>query len=706
MYEEVISGIDSDRYNKYYDEKGMDLINGSKKLGTWQTEEFYKNKRPVYYYYTFKTFYIVETTVTGSIIKPSKAAFKTFLKQQFWWWNNNFEFEKINLDKIEYGEYFAWVAEDIKNKVISGEINSDHLKDWWDATINDVNEDFFIQQWEKYFGTLPQSDDDSNENNNSTDSSFEENGTSENPPPEEEENIPQKYYYILLQLELIQYNNTAKYELGYYLPGEKNTKIWKTVYQFEEQEVSTLKAETINKVLIQLASQSSINNKNYYKVFMDKNFSDSYNNLSGISSLNLISRLNAPIDPGFEKVVYYDKGTNTLKEFSFNNYYEFKNFSVDVDAGITAADRKKATIGLMELWRKDLKTFLTDLNKIADFIYGVDGVKAEQMEPNSFSAIQIEYVEKYFYTIGDRTQSINTILSDLADYYYSYRVDIIDNGTVLDINKLRIITYEPEGRENQIDYSNNSQYKLIGRPCYEWREELYRKALLAKEKNTVETYYDEELLAFWRDIFDTTRDKEDDWKGIWDKTIKEKAEQKEWTGWNPAVYTNPGEIKFWLEFLDNDKLLNQFSVSSIGRRTNAVQKENIKKLYNSAVPDIIFLENKNNNLKELEQKIQSYNISNQKYCVLKSNDRKYFTSSGTGLTAFDLIREMIYTHIVYNSTVGINCTPKYYLEPNNIIRIDDSKSNIHGDYIISQFTLPLTYNGNMSITTNEALVRM
>ena len=85
---------------------------------------------------------------------------------------------------------------------------------------------------------------------------------------------------------------------------------------------------------------------------------------------------------------------------------------------------------------------------------------------------------------------------------------------------------------------------------------------------------------------------------------------------------------------------------------------------------------------------------------------KYFSSSGTGTTAFDLIREMLYSNLYYNISVTINCVPKYYLEPNNIIYISDDKSNIYGDYVINQFTIPLTYNGTMSITTNQAIVRV
>jgi len=46
------------------------------------------------------------------------------------------------------------------------------------------------------------------------------------------------------------------------------------------------------------------------------------------------------------------------------------------------------------------------------------------------------------------------------------------------------------------------------------------------------------------------------------------------------------------------------------------------------------------------------------------------------------------------------------MEPNNIIRVEDRDSNIYGNYQITQYSLPLTYNGTMSITATEVLTRV
>ena len=75
-------------------------------------------------------------------------------------------------------------------------------------------------------------------------------------------------------------------------------------------------------------------------------------------------------------------------------------------------------------------------------------------------------------------------------------------------------------------------------------------------------------------------------------------------------------------------------------------------------------------------------------------------------SAFENIRESLYQNLVYNTSISINCTPIYYLEPNCLIKVEDKLSNINGDYVISQFSLPLAYNGTMSITAQEALIRV
>jgi len=61
----------------------------------------------------------------------------------------------------------------------------------------------------------------------------------------------------------------------------------------------------------------------------------------------------------------------------------------------------------------------------------------------------------------------------VADYYYNYKVDLSSAPAANYLQE--VITYSPE-LKNDFDYENNFYYDLIGNPCEEWREELYRQA--------------------------------------------------------------------------------------------------------------------------------------------------------------------------------------------------------------------------------------
>lgn len=235
------------------------------------------------------------------------------------------------------------------------------------------------------------------------------------------------------------------------------------------------------------------------------------------------------------------------------------------------------------------------------------------------------------------------------------------------------------------DYSvDNYTVTLVGIPCDEWREELYRRALNAQVSNSVyDNYYDSELIAEWRNLYNPMNKN-------WDAT----------NHWNPDVFNDPGSINFWLDFIDTSSALGKYSIKNIGRRTKVVNNNDIKTVYNSEVPDVVFIEGLDQDL------IVKYQGIGQRFFILTNEYYDMFSISTTGTSCFDQIREMMYQNLCYNTTISLTCLPKYYIEPNNIIRVEDKDSNIYGNYQITQYSLPLTYNGTMSITATEVLTRV
>ncbi len=235
------------------------------------------------------------------------------------------------------------------------------------------------------------------------------------------------------------------------------------------------------------------------------------------------------------------------------------------------------------------------------------------------------------------------------------------------------------------DYSvDDYTVTLVGTPCDEWREELYRRALNAQVSNSVyDNYYDSELIAEWRNLYNPMNKN-------WDAT----------NHWNPDVFNDPGSINFWLDFIDTSSALGKYSIKNIGRRTKVVNNNDIKTVYNSEVPDVVFIEGLDQDL------IVKYQGIGQRFFILTNEYYDMFSISTTGTSCFDQIREMMYQNLYYNTTISLTCLPKYYIEPNNIIRVEDKDSNIYGNYQITQYSLPLTYNGTMSITATEVLTRV
>ena len=235
------------------------------------------------------------------------------------------------------------------------------------------------------------------------------------------------------------------------------------------------------------------------------------------------------------------------------------------------------------------------------------------------------------------------------------------------------------------DYSvDDYTVTLVGTPCDEWREELYRRALNAQVSNSVyDNYYDSELIAEWRNLYNPMNKN-------WDAT----------NHWNPDVFNDPGSINFWLDFIDTSSALGKYSIKNIGRRTKVVNNNDIKTVYNSEVHDVVFIEGLDQDL------IVKYQGIGQRFFILTNEYYDMFSISTTGTSCFDQIREMMYQNLCYNTTISLTCLPKYYIEPNNIIRVEDKDSNIYGNYQITQYSLPLTYNGTMSITATEVLTRV
>lgn len=388
------------------------------------------------------------------------------------------------------------------------------------------------------------------------------------------------------------------------------------------------------------------------------------------------------LNPGETVVTLLDKIVNILGNYEY--FY-------DIDGHFIFQEIKNYVNKQSPLDRLD-----TDNNNYlpnfaaSDYVRLYDTSRAVYQLSDLDTAAAITQTPRYdnikndFYVWGERSNN-HPIHYHLAidakpvPYYCLHNMDSITN------DEGEIISYSFDN-----PFISKHELPALSLDEYEWREELYRKALYLKTTTGFgygNNYYYEELIGFWRELYDPSNSE-------WDST----------NHWNPDVYDNPENLDFWLDVIDTGSELGRYSIGQIGRRTKTINKKEIKTIYNKEVPDLVFVPAKEEDRTEAEQ--VAFNSANQDICQLPDSRWDLFSISSTGASCFDEIRDLLYQHLNYHTTIAITCLPVYYLEPNNILYIEDSKSGIIGNYQITQFSLPLTYNGTMNITATEVFQRI
>lgn len=237
---------------------------------------------------------------------------------------------------------------------------------------------------------------------------------------------------------------------------------------------------------------------------------------------------------------------------------------------------------------------------------------------------------------------------------------------------------------------------------YDWRELIYQMSLDYLKHNQEDDFYTNisknnfdyyptgrtgyeqfyvDLQGFWRDLYNPSND-----GSPWDKKIEE----------------NPDLLNFWIDFLDASEEngfseLDKFAINALGNRPKVVNDTNVKSIYYRNVPNLIFTTNIFENIEDFKEKTG--------YVFMQIDDESsmsYFSISAQGKSAKDALDELLYNHSYCSESINISALPVYYLEPNTRISVRDELSKINGEYIISRISIPLTYNGQMTIQATKA----
>ena len=166
--------------------------------------------------------------------------------------------------------------------------------------------------------------------------------------------------------------------------------------------------------------------------------------------------------------------------------------------------------------------------------------------------------------------------------------------------------------------------------------------------------------------------------------------------WNKDVVNNPHLLNFWMDFYEGDDSLQQYAVSEIGQRSIVVNNSKIVSLFFKEVPNIILTSS-------TDERANLNHKAGYSYMNISPNEANLFTISGRGKSANEEMTELFNKHSYCSESVSVSLVPIYYLEPNTIIYINDKVNNIVGKYEVTKLTIPLTYNGMMSLTGTKII---
>lgn len=314
----------------------------------------------------------------------------------------------------------------------------------------------------------------------------------------------------------------------------------------------------------------------------------------------------------------------------------------------------RKTITILEMEQGDWKA---ERDKLYIIIYGTENPNTGKM---------VGGLENYIIALNkaiDEGEDTSSIIEACRSGDYIKTVDkkIPDGVTLKEAQE-----YTNFYGDNNVPITDSANYLTLLKTSYYKAQSEYSNACANYDERTEEL--ESKIEAYENEFY-------------------EEGSQHEY--WNKAVYEAPETLNFWFDFLDSDgSELGKYSTKNIGFRTKAVNESTIKSIYFRETPDVIF---------------GNGDLTGYRYIQIPEADMdSLFTISSQGKSAKERLDELLYNHGYCSESVTLNAIPIYHLEPNTRIYIHDDKTHIEGYYVVSKITLPLTYNGTMSITATKA----
>lgn len=446
--------------------------------------------------------------------------------------------------------------------------------------------------------------------------------------------------------------------------------------------LSKLKPEHLDLLITPMTGTSSpkivtIDNENYYVAKV------SYGETAGYRYTDLTYPGDLIANIGETIMSILDKIKNMLGEFEY--FYNLDGQFVFQKKKIYADTRWNP-----EMVDSDGRSYVSDSSEIAYTFNNGVLITAFNNNPN------LQNLRNDFSVWGERVG----VSGAAIPVHMRYAID----KKPTQYNRIKV----DDNNQNLIDYNKQYGTTVKGQKeasyfinDYDWREIIYRMAQdyykyahilddfeqrlvnanpeFTSGKTGYENYYID-LITYWRELYNPEITSDTNY-----------YHEGPYINWNKTVYEHPENLNFWFDFLDSEGELSQYSVKNVGCRPKAINDSNVKSIYFRETPNILFI--KDGDKKEAT----GYTYIN----ISPAYVNTMFSISAQGRSAKNKIDELLYAHSYCIESATITSIPIYYLEPNVKVRIIDEETNLDGYYKISKLSIPLSYNGTMSITATK-----
>lgn len=255
---------------------------------------------------------------------------------------------------------------------------------------------------------------------------------------------------------------------------------------------------------------------------------------------------------------------------------------------------------------------------------------------------------------------------------------------------------EEKTQISKLPFTNDDIYYKIEDKYYHWVDDKYQVTTEApggqvqyneKDKYQTQIYLDgvdKNSVYFNSPLY---KDLEIEWPKLYNVTAGIGSRN-----WRTGSAPQGDEIDYYCHLIN----VPGQNIEDVGRyQTKVINDNTINCIYSPDIPADIL------------NRVGDNYIENNSYNVINVPEEIYnnLYAGGSENSAFEVARRLVNYYTSYNNSISLTTIPIYELQPNDIIKVEDDESGIHGYYVVNTISLPLTYNGTMNISASRALTQ-